>query len=373
MARYDFISRQEVHDFLPILKDGKWGLVSKDDFDKEIVAPTWDTQPAEDGNYICTQDKGRLGLLNRNGEEILPVIYGDICVVSDNRIVVRRIDGKCGMLNAKGKEVIPLVYTYLNYSSDKMIIAGNNGKYGIITIKQRQVVPFIYDKIIRESIEMLLVQKDGLYGVITTSNETILDCVFENVDCYYKGIKVIKNGKAGLYAYDGKVIINPAEYDDMLVYNDGLCAVAKDSLWGLIDLDGKVIMPCKYQDINLYKSDEHIVVTNVHGKDGLTDRAGNVICEPKYDYIARCDEGMFAVRQNGKTGFINKDGKLVVPAIYDAYKEFHNGCVPVARNGKWTLVDTQGKELLPAIYDSINIEGTKILVTYDGERGYVKL
>lgn len=367
MARYDFICDWEVHNFLPVLKDGKWGLVSKDDFDKEIVAPTWDTQPAEDGNYICVEDEGRLGLLNRNGEEILPVIYGDICVVSDNKIVVRRIDGKCGMLNAKGKEVIPLVYTYLNYYSDKMVIAGN------ITINQNQVVPFMYDDIIRERNEMLIVQKDGLYGVITTSNETILDCVFENVECYLDRIKAIKNGKAGLYTYDGKEIIAPTEYDDMLVYNDGLCAVAKGSLWGIVGLDGNVIMPCKYQEINLYQSDEHIVVTNAHGKDGLTDRAGNVICEPTYDCIGRCVEGMFAVRQNGKTGFINKDGKLVVPAIYDTYKEFHNGCAPVARNGKWTLVDTQGKELLPAVYDSIDIEDTNIRVTYKHERGYVKL
>lgn len=371
MTRYNFISENEVHDFLPILRDGKWGLVSKDDFDKEIVAPTWDTPPAEYDEYILVEDKELLGLLNRDGKQILSIIYKQIYVKADNRILVCRMDGKYGILNKKGNEVIPVEYDDLDYYSEKMIIASKNGKIGIITIKQKIVVPFMYDKIYYDKV--LKVQKDGLYGVITTTNEMILDCMFESMTLYDWWIMCIKDGKAGVYAYDGKVIINPTEYDYIHIPEKDMFLVKKDKLWGLLDSSLNVIIPCKYGDIDIYKSNEHIVVRDIEGKVGLTDKTGNVICEPKYDYIGRYQDGMLVVKLDEKIGFINKVGKLVVPPIYDTYRSFQNGYAPVARNGKWTLVNTEGKEILPLIYDNIEIRGSRICVTYGWERGFVKL
>lgn len=103
---------------------------------------------------------------------------------------------------------------------------------------------------------------------------------------------IIPNGNAKVQV-DGSLILGfgvkiPAKYDWGRESGD-YTAVIKDGFWGMIDEDGKEIIPCIY--------DEFIL-------DYILDKANN---------------RLFILRKNGKYGMVNNKGEEVVPFIYDDY------------------------------------------------------
>ena len=90
-------------------------------------------------------------------------------------------------------------------------------------------------------------------------------------------------------------------------YSEGLAAVMKDGKWGMIDHDGNVVIPFKYQ--------------------GLTSFS----------------QGRCAVLINGKWGCIDREEKLVIPAIYEMHIYFEsNKTAKVYKDGKSFFIDLDG-------------------------------
>ena len=56
------------------------------------------------------------------------------------------------------------------------------------------------------------------------------------------------DGKYGVVNSKGQVIV-PFEYDYISSYNQGLAIVAKNKKKGLVDVNGKMVIPVMYEDI----------------------------------------------------------------------------------------------------------------------------
>lgn len=78
-------------------------------------------------------------------------------------------------------------------------------------------------------------------------------------------------------------------------------------------------------------------------------------------------EGLLAVKQNGKWGFVNESGEAVIDFLYEPYEIITyygdttesvytavNGYITVLKDGKWGLLDTQGNIVLETAYDGIS-------------------
>ena len=102
---------------------------------------------------------------------------------------------------------------------------------------------------------------------------------------------LIRNDSADVQV-DGSLIMHgikvPAGYDWGLECGDFI-SVIKDGLWGIIDKEGKEIIPCKYDDIFDYSLDDYN------------------------------NNNLLILKKNGKYGKVNNKGEEVVPFIYDDY------------------------------------------------------
>ena len=129
-----------------------------------------------------------------------------------------------------------------------------------------------------------------------------------------------------------------------MVYNNGK--------WGLMGSNGRLIIPCAYDDLTfLENTDNQIVKLYVRKtRYGLIDTLGQLTINAIYDEIGSIREGRLAVMQNGQWGFANQEGNLIIPCQYDDVRSFHEGLAAVRTGNNWGYIDRSGKTLISAKY-----------------------
>lgn len=159
----------------------------------------------------------------------------------------------------------------------------------------------------------------------------------------------------------------------------------KDGKWGMVDKNGKVVVPYEYDYIDQYTLDMHRCLENqdddfllVVGKEehkddclkegakyGYVNMRGEVVIPLEYDEIYGWfgEDGCSMVEKDGKWGAIDKKGNIVVPIEYDdiihddgyGWSVFRDdGFVEVVKDGKNGLLDRNGKIVVPFEYESIS-------------------
>lgn len=90
---------------------------------------------------------------------------------------------------------------------------------------------------------------DGEWGFANAEGEVVIAHQYEKADCYYMGYAaVVLKGKMGLIDLKGKMII-PCDYDnDLMYFEDGLAVLKKGDKYGYADLKGQVIIPLIYDE-----------------------------------------------------------------------------------------------------------------------------
>ena len=91
---------------------------------------------------------------------------------------------------------------------------------------------------------------------------------------------------------------------------------------GLIDINGKQILPCIYDCIPsiLEGTNDILIMKRDLEKNyfGLASKTGEIIIEPKYnDFEFGFSNGLWAVKLDNKWGFIDHNGNTVIPFKYD--------------------------------------------------------
>lgn len=137
--------------------------------------------------------------------------------------------------------------------------------------------------------------------------------------------------------------------------------VRKNHKFGLVDPNGKVLIPVEYEDVESCVS----LSLNWHwakkdGKYGYLDKNGAVVIPFIYDGAKTFSGLMAAVKKGDKWGFINRDAEEELPFIYDEAEVFYQGkwlsptlCL-VKKGGKWGYIDTEGTVIIPFAYDELD-------------------
>ena len=161
--------------------------------------------------------------------------------------------------------------------------------------------------------------------------------------------------KMGLKHLNGKIVV-PCKYDIVQNFSEGMAAVCEETLWGYVDSLGNNIIPCLYRSINYYDNG----VMDDWGEYGSPDEANDF------------HEGLVLVMRNRMAGFFNKQGKTVIPFVYKRAKDFSEGFAAVKTTQKWGFVDKEGNNVIPCRYDTVASfkEGLAAAVK-NGKCGYV--
>ena len=157
---------------------------------------------------------------------------------------------------------------------------------------------------------------------------------------------VCKSDKSGIIDKNGKLLI-PCIYKDAQIPDglipDGLIPVKQNNKWGFINASGNVVIPFKFFFANPF-SDEMCRVEDKNYLYGYVNKYGSEIIPCKYQDAAQFfHDGFASVKMDNQWGIVNNKGRLIVPCIYDWCGAFQDGLAFVKKNGLSGCVDKEGR------------------------------
>ncbi len=173
---------------------------------------------------------------------------------------------------------------------------------------------------------------------------------------YYYDYDDIRPGKWGFVNIDGKVVVEPKYVYAIGFWNGGdeHCVVARfvdgKLRWGVIDKTGTEVIPCIYPEAYCRWGKAVAFMAEENGLYGLMDFEGNVIVEPKFDYIEAYDPKhrlITAGESRDDLGVYSVNlGRMIIPEEFDCidYGDKMISC-EIRYTGKEKYYDYDGNEL----------------------------
>ena len=143
------------------------------------------------------------------------------------------------------------------------------------------------------------------------------------------------------------------KYDIICNFSESMAAVCKNGKWGFINLFGKEIVHCIYDEVDWFFNGFAAVCSK--NKWGFINKYGQEVVSCKYKDILCFTDHLIAVKnEKDKWGFLTELGNISVPFIYDLVFEFSNNTATVIKNGLYGQINTLGNEIVPCIHQSFS-------------------
>lgn len=271
-------------------------------------------------------------------------------------------DNKWGVINSTGNYVIDPSYA-------EMIVIPNN-KLGVFvcTYDTNYETGEYKTLILNEKNEQIFTQYDKVEAI---SNKD------ENNNLWYekKVLKVQKDGKYGLINFDGKEVL-PINYEEITAISgiENSFKIKKDGKYGIVDNEGKVVIEPQYIDIDILGKDNKsgFIVKGEDGKYGVVDYSNSQILQTKYDSVEKIyGNDLYVVTLEGKQKIVNKENNEVLTSGFDSIKQIlanQENAVIFVRNNKYGIMNLTGEILMAAEYDSLEETKMGIFIAKRGDK-----
>lgn len=385
------------------------------DINGNVLSATYkDMTVAEDGKYIKVQNVGAsttlncIGLLDAQGNEILPMSYGSIITYYADDWVFAHV-----LVKAEGD-----VGEYSDSKGNKYIIESTDVVYKnkVIGTLSREEYNASYSVTDRgPNIFIKITNQKGYWLTcdFTRREVTAKDYIDRNE--YSGGGKnpVIHN-PTGQEAFTASCTLTPDQvkqsvwYDEknarfldlqgnvlaenvnlyIANYQDNYFQARVDSRnreYGVMAFDGTMVIPAKYSDIasnqNGYFNSGYNSVVDPEGNLYFYDKAGNMTASAEYQLSYSDYKGFL---YNAPIIYVKNMGKFMIitathgtlPETYDEVMTCgeNQKVIRVKKDGMWGVIDMAGNTVIPFEYEgyspSISSDGT-VVVCQKGYSSYV--
>lgn len=240
-----------------------------------------------------------------------------------------------------------------------------NNKWGIIDNNGKLVIDASYDEMV----------------VVPNNKKAVFICTYDINDetGEYKTKAINEKNEEILNGYEKIEAIDNYDSKQNIWFESNALKVQKDGKVGLIDIDGKTILPCEYDDIYSLKSIEDNLVVVKDGKLGLVNTKGQFIINPEYSKIETLKEGYkdayLVVDENNLYGVVGLSGAKILDNKYEEVKYLSSVDIySVKENGTWELVNTKGEVLQTAEGEEyVFTKGENVIVKKDNKYGIESL
>ena len=174
---------------------------------------------------------------------------------------------------------------------------------------------------------------------------------------FVDGIQTTREGDFYGFRREDGTQIAPNIYRYVGDFIDGYCKVMMDDTsCGLIDRDGRQVVPCIYSNVD-YPSEGRIAV-NLNGYCGYTDMQGNLVIPLEFLAAGSFSEGCAPVLVAvdsffSACTFIDTFGRLLFPPQYENVQPFGCGHAMVRRYQRWGVIDHNGREVLTTMFENM--------------------
>jgi hypothetical protein len=278
------------------------------------------SQTAQNDRLIQLRPQGYYAIVDSlSGKVITALKYDEVRPFKDNLAVVSTAD-KWGVIDNNGIEIVAPKYNSIKDYNEGRAVVVMDKKYGIINKKGTEIVPCTYEYISTYVNGLATARLSGKYGFLNIQGNPICPLKYDDVDVLYDESKLLRVELSNKYGYldrSGKEIIAP-QYDiaiGALFFENGVGVVMKDSLWGVINESGTIVIPLKYKWLGTIS--EKLIPFKENDKYGYINLKNERIINPSYQFAESFRGGLAVVQYNGKWGVIDKKGVFIIPAQYE--------------------------------------------------------
>jgi hypothetical protein len=354
-------------------KNNLWGVFN--DAGKVLINADFDTIVLKNKELLQVTKAGKKGFYGLRGKKILPVEYDEIGELSEVYYLVKQ-NGKYGYCSRSGKVYIKPMYDDAAPFKNKQAAVKKGEKWGIIDYTNKFLLKPEFDHIAAGKGNFYaMTQGDKVY-FYDTNMKKITEESFEKIfvgDTAY-AVRVKKEGKFSYYNPAAKSYVTTEKFEMAMPYEKGFAAVANGGKRGLLDVNGKMILPCEYDNIVYDQLQSKIVFRTLqNGKEGMTDATGKVIIPNEYEQLMPALPNYIKAKKNGKYGIIRTSGATVTEFIYDYMgnsvdiPDAPEWPAMVSLKGKYGLINEKGEEVFPIKAKELSYIGNRLYVAKEGK------
>lgn len=247
--------------FLFIYENGRFFTNFSYDTDKEIeilmringdtIMEAESISPFDNGK-VRVKKNGLWGIYDTLGNEILKCQYDWIGICPNGLLSVKEGD-RWLLIDWNGREHfqnLKLECNYLEYGKSGLVSYDNDGECGVVDTTGQIVIPPKVQYIYYESKDRIVMHNpdDGSIHIYDTKGHL--------TDSYQ----------------DSKIY----QFEEDYVYNSRFIPVQKDGLYGLVDSDWNLVVPCRFKDLDALNQG-YFVTPLGNGIYGVVDSTGKMV------------------------------------------------------------------------------------------------
>ncbi|MDR6300950.1 WG repeat-containing protein [Mesonia maritima] len=359
---------------------------------KEFAGPEYKRLQIENGHLIASKAgkspnaEALFGLINRNGEQIVPfeysAIYNPYSTFQSGAYFSVEKDGNYGIIDTLGNVIIPPTYKNRLMVRGDYFISKKDDKLGLLDKQNKQLLPNTYDWIdlseIRTGPDQLMpifkIRTNGKYGFYVPKTGKIVPPQYDRVEFFndrqsYRFeekpvglIRLEKDGKDQLYLLHSDKII-PGDYAkiELQAHHKVILSQENYGAQGVYDLaKEQLIIPIEYNYIRMFNQKHQLIrvekeTENHRTLAGLFDAEGNEVLPFSYTHIEQMDDPYFVLKHN-ENGYalFNAETNTQEPLPFtEMSKDENHWLLTVQKNGKTYLYDYKKQKLLTEGYSLI--------------------
>jgi WG containing repeat len=298
--------------------------------------------------------------------------------------------GKKGLLNSEGEEVLAPGPSYFSLLGGAKVASFGNGKIVIMEPPDKILGSYYGESILINGESSYLIRKNGKSKIINDSLRIILEG-YSHISAQYNTGWVNIHGARGWSTYDlgrgeflfsfskdfdslgvGSGPLIPAwikgnrgfidhrgiltistQYQDLDVPHDGLFPFRIKNEWGLFDKQERFILQPRYDKVEFFGGKLWRILKDE--KIGLFHSVLGMIIPPEMDNLSRNKSGKWLIgEKNGKLGLFNENGSQRLSFVYSDIKILPNGWFLTQKGNQWQILDNEFTNISPFRMDFIS-------------------
>lgn len=331
-----FSDGQMVDEFFMVKEAEKWGIHQREGV--QVFPPQF--------GYIELIKKGKgyfkvkedfknqhWALYSGDAVQILPYKYSKLDIINDDFILAYNDDARWSAWDSQGNAVLePVWYGYQKLNRHLVALKNLDKNWDLYSLAQKGFLPLEkkYEHFRTLNDNYIQARLKKLYGILDSLGNEVVEPIYQEIlPAQAPFFRVKKNNWGLLTLKDGLIV--PCEYQAISDFRNNTAFVRKNDLYGVINTEGKEIIPTKFERIqredNYLKAFYEITMTLYE-----MNEAGEVVSEEFFPEVYTLSIG-YEMEMDGAS-FSARD-----------IRNQRNGNRPIRSigtnvNGAWTNLDT---------------------------------
>lgn len=318
--------------------DGKYGYIDQEG--KTVIEPKYEDAGYFQDGFAEVMQNGKRGIIDKTGRQVVAPEYTEI--KRQESYFLARKDEKYYIFDSMGNSMLEEPCDWAGQTFLEECVEFDykeEGNSGFIYQGNLYLFPEIYNfKLLIPKHHLVIAEKDSFYGVIDFEGNVKLPFCQENI-CYQEGADTFLvsgiNQCSIINAGDFSKRMEGA-YDSIMSFTKEQAVVEKNGMYGIIDMDGNVVMPVSCEKIQSFENGAYWY--RMDDDSYLYDENGNLINTGIYQYIWY-EGGCYKVESDDYTqGFLNARGERII--FTDSYDYRYLGRYQLLKGPGYVIVDT---------------------------------